>query len=94
MRIILLLLTFSLVSVVYGQQTINGKVLDAESNSPIPGATVILKDRKIATNTDFNGLFSLSGILPEDVLIFSSIGFKTIEIKVGDNTNFQISQSR
>ena len=91
MRIILLLLTFSLVSVVYGQQTINGKVLDAESNSPIPGATVILKDRKIATNTDFNGLFSLSGILPEDVLIFSSIGFKTIEIKVGDNTNFQIS---
>jgi TonB-linked SusC/RagA family outer membrane protein len=91
MRIILLLLTFSLVSVVYGQQTINGKVLDAESNLPIPGATVILKDRKIATNTDFNGLFSLSGILPEDVLIFSSIGFKTIEIKVGDNTNFQIS---
>jgi TonB-linked SusC/RagA family outer membrane protein len=91
MRIILLLLTFSLVSVVYGQQTINGKVIDAESNSPIPGATVILKDRKIATNTDFNGLFSLSGILPEDVLIFSSIGFKTIEIKVGDNTNFQIS---
>lgn len=91
MRIILLLLTFSLVSVVYGQQTINGKVLDAESNSPIPGATVVLKDRKIATNTDFNGLFSLSGILPEDVLIFSSIGFKTIEIKVGDNTNFQIS---
>lgn len=91
MRIILLLLTFSLVSVVYGQQTINGKVLDAESNSPIPGATVILKDRKIATNTDFNGLFSLTGILPEDVLIFSSIGFKTIEIKVGDNTNFQIS---
>lgn len=91
MRIILLLLTFSLVSVVYGQQTINGKVLDAESNSPIPGATVILKDRKIATNTDFNGLFSLSDILPEDVLIFSSIGFKTIEIKVGDNTNFQIS---
>ena len=91
MRIILLLLTFSLVSVVYGQQTINGKVLDAESNSPIPGATVVLKDRKIATNTDFNGLFSLSGILPEDVLIFSSIGFKTIEIKVGDNTNFEIS---
>ena len=91
MRIILLLLTFLLVSVVYGQQTINGKVLDAESNLPIPGATVILKDRKIATNTDFNGLFSISGIFPEDILIFSSIGFKTIEIKVGDNTNFEIS---
>ena len=90
MRIILLLLTFSLVSVVYGQQTINGKVLDAESNSPIPGATVIVKDRQIATNTDFDGLFSLNGVLPQDILIISSIGFKTIEKKVGNNFDFKI----
>lgn len=90
MRIILLLLTFSLVSVVYGQQTINGKVFDAETNSPIPGATVIVKDRKIATNTDFDGLFSLNGVLPEDILIISSIGFKTIEKKVGNNFDFKI----
>jgi len=90
MRIILLLLTFSLVSVVYGQQTINGKVFDAETNSPIPGATVIIKDRKIATNTDFDGLFSLNGVLPQDILIISSIGFKTIEKKVGNNFDFKI----
>jgi TonB-linked SusC/RagA family outer membrane protein len=90
MRIILLLLIFSLVSVVYGQQTINGKVFDAETNSPIPGATVIVKDRKIATNTDFDGLFSLNGVLPQDILIISSIGFKTIEKKVGNNFDFKI----
>lgn len=90
MKIILLLLTFSLASVVYGQQTINGKVFDAETNSPIPGATVIIKDRKIATNTDFDGLFSLNGVLPQDILIISSIGFKTIEKKVGNNFDFKI----
>ena len=90
MRIILLLLTFSLVSVVYGQQNINGKVFDAETNSPIPGATVIIKDRKIATNTDFDGLFSLNGVLPQDILVISSVGFKTIEKKVGNNFDFKI----
>ena len=90
MKIILLVLTFSLASVVYGQQTINGKVFDAETNSPIPGATVIVKDRKIATNTDFDGLFSLNSVLPQDILIISSIGFKTIEKKVGNNFAFKI----
>ena len=36
-----------------------GKVVDAENNQPLPGATVVVKGTKKGTVTDFDGNFSI-----------------------------------
>ena len=75
----------------YGQLAVNGIVLENEKGIPIPGATVLVKGKQIATNTNFDGVFALSGLSNGDTLIVSSIGFKTLEIKVANGSNLQIS---
>ena len=75
----------------YGQLAVNGTVVENETGIPIPGATVLVKGKQIATNTNFDGVFALSGLSNEDILIVSSIGFKTLETKVGNGSNLQIS---
>ena len=82
----LLLITFfgSLVS--FGQnpsQTIKGIVIDKESQSPIPGATITLvgSDPLKRTLTDFDGKFKLENILPGRYDISAKYtGYKEITI--------------
>jgi TonB-linked SusC/RagA family outer membrane protein len=75
----------------YSQQDIQGVIVESETNIPISGTTVIVKGKAIATNTDFDGQFKLTGVQPDDILIISSIGFKTIEISVANKINFRIA---
>jgi TonB-linked SusC/RagA family outer membrane protein len=91
MRFNLTAILFFLGSIIYAQQTLQGTVVESETNLPIPGATILVKGKEIATNTDFDGLFSLRGLQPNDVLVVSSIGFKSVEVSVGTNTDIQIS---
>jgi len=58
-----------------GFAQITGTVVDAESNSPLPGATVVIKGTQIGTTTDFDGLFSISDASEVDTLVITFIGF-------------------
>ena len=84
----LLLINLIYISV-YSQQ-ISGIVYDGTTNVPLPGATVTVKNKLVGTNTDFDGLFALDGVDESDVLVFSSIGFQTKEIKIGNNNFFNV----
>lgn len=65
---------------------VEGTVLD-ESDTPVPGAIVILKGTTIGTTTDFDGKFKFPQPLKTgDVLLFSYIGYKTQEFKVSKDT--------
>lgn len=61
--------------------TVSGKVLDAKGD-PIPGATVIVKGAKKGAKTDGDGNFVLAGVELNAVLLVSSIGFATKEVKI------------
>ncbi|CAD0005248.1 SusC/RagA family TonB-linked outer membrane protein [Flavobacterium chungangense] len=61
--------------------TIMGKVTD-KSGMPLPGVTVHIKGNATATTTDFDGMYKLEVSSPQDVIVFSYVGFKTIEVKV------------
>ncbi|WP_169316161.1 SusC/RagA family TonB-linked outer membrane protein [Mucilaginibacter paludis] len=61
--------------------TIHGKVTD-DKGLPIPGATVLLKDRSQATTTDVNGNFFMQGVSDKAVVVISSIGFLSKELNV------------
>lgn len=59
--------------------TVSGKVIDAKDN-PVPGATVMVKGTTKGTKTDGDGVFVLSGLPENPVLLVRSIGFETKEI--------------
>lgn len=64
--------------------TLTGQITD-QSNTPLPGVTVLVKGTKLGTSTDPEGNFKLS--LPQQentILIFSFIGMESQEVPVGD----------
>ena len=69
---------------------VSGTVLEGETNSPLPGVTIQVKNTGTGTLTDFDGTFSLE-VTPQDILVFSFIGFADQEIIVGENRDFSIS---
>lgn len=65
------------------EMLIKGNVMSSEDESLI-GATVLVKGRGTGTTTDMDGRYTLSA-KKGDILVFSYIGFKTVEKKVTDN---------
>lgn len=63
-----------------GKIKLSGKVVD-ETNKPLPGATVLLKNTNVSTITDFDGGFSLSVSDENPVFIVSYMGYKSLEVK-------------
>ena len=60
------------------QITVTGKVTSAEDGSPIPGASVKIKGKSVASQTAPTGLYTIKAN-PGDVLQFSYLGFVTKE---------------
>ena len=78
------------ISVVFAQEkAVSGKVT-AEDGSGLPGVNVILKGTTSGTVTDVEGNFKLE--VPETgaVLVFSFIGFETVEMVVGNQSVFDM----
>ncbi len=56
--------------------SVSGKVLDMDTNEPVPNAVVQVDGVEKYTTTDFNGNFKIDGLCSEtNTLIFSSIGY-------------------
>jgi TonB-linked SusC/RagA family outer membrane protein len=88
-----LICSFSLPQNVYSQQTaISGKIYDSKSNSPVIGATVILKGTTTGTSSDINGAFQLNIIQELPVtLTISALGYNITEIDVYENEPIVVS---
>lgn len=73
-------------------QTITGTVASSEDNLGLPGANVLIKGTSRGTVTDAQGNYSIE--LTEDgdaVLVFSSIGYATIEEPVNGRTVINVT---
>ena len=64
------------------QTTVEGTVIDAEDESPLPGVNVRVQNTQIGALTDADGQFTIE--LPEGrrTLVFSFVGFSTQEFTV------------
>ncbi len=62
---------------------LSGKIVEESTSEPIPGATVILAEDDLGISADRNGEFEFTD-LEEGVytLIISSVGFKTVTLKI------------
>lgn len=72
------------------QESITGRITDKEG-APLPGATVQIKGTQQATSTNGDGRYSIqvpSG--SQSILIYSMLGFKTIERSIDGNKTINI----
>jgi iron complex outermembrane receptor protein len=93
----LLFLFLLLPASLLAQSTLNGVVVDAKSNQPLPGVNVIVEGAQQSAVTDLDGKFQLSKLKKNDVISFSFIGYinqkvvftsqKSLEVKLQETEN-------
>jgi len=69
---------------------ITGSVYDVDTNDPLPGATVLVKNTLSGTTTDFDGNFTLSDVSEDSVLVITYLGYKDVELKVTAASSYEI----
>ena len=89
MKKYLLMLCLALISVVaYGQRTVTGTVVD-NFDEPVTGCNVVVKGTTRGVTTDIDGNYSIS-VSPNEVLVFSFIGYTSQEHTVGNKATINV----
>ncbi|MES2796584.1 MAG: SusC/RagA family TonB-linked outer membrane protein [Bacteroidota bacterium] len=85
------LLVWCSTSVGFSQSnSLKGKIINQEDNSPLPGASVQIKGTNKGSSTNANGEFILNGISNGTRLVISSIGMVSQEIVTDNRTELSI----
>lgn len=72
--------------------TIKGKIVSSDDKLGIPGVNVTIKGVAVGgVSTDFDGAYAISVPSVNSVLVFSALGYKTQEIKVGDQKEINVT---
>lgn len=78
-------------AIVLGQQlSVNGLVTSADTNEPLPGVNIVLKNSSRGTTTDFDGNFTFDSVSVGDILVVSYLGFVSREITVKDGSSINV----
>ncbi|WP_044199367.1 SusC/RagA family TonB-linked outer membrane protein [Dyadobacter tibetensis] len=96
MKSILLILFFGLLigSVSMAQSiTVKGTVQGAGSEGRLPGVSVVVKGTQRGTSTNAEGSFQLEVPSEQSVLVFSFVGYKTVEQEVGGQSVMTVQLS-
>jgi hypothetical protein len=87
MKSCLFLLSIFISTIVFGQFTITGKVVDSATKEPLFGASVFAQNTTSGTTTNREGEFSLSLKSGGYELIVSFTGYQSKEIRISNNDN-------
>jgi len=85
------MILFSLGFTPQQSRTITGKVKSAEDGNGMPGINVLVKGTKNGTITNAQGNYSITVSAHGGTLIFSFVGYKTKEIKVGTSNVIDVT---
>lgn len=69
--------------------TVTGTVKDASTGEPVPFAAIQIKGTATGGMSDADGVYSIS-VASDGVLIFSSIGYKDVEVPVAGKTQHDV----
>lgn len=88
---VLLLMGFN----AFSQKKISGKVTNARSGTPLPGVSVVVKGTNSGTITDGEGNYSLTAAEDAKTLVFSYLGFGTMEAEItGTSVNAALQEGQ
>jgi len=71
------------------QHAVSGRVTDEEGN-PLPGVTVTVKGANIAVTTDENGNYRLNADGNRVALVFTAVGYESVEVSVGNQNTVNV----
>ena len=83
----LLFVLFSFASV--AQNNVSIKVIEAQTNSVLPGASVVVKGTTNGSATDINGIATLN-VNPTDTIVVQMLGFETQSVGVNNRTSITV----
>lgn len=72
------------------QRTVTGTVVDGKDNMEMIGVTILERGTTNGTVTDVDGKFTIRITSQNPVLVFSSIGYQTQEITVGNQSSLNV----
>ncbi|MEA4982820.1 MAG: carboxypeptidase-like regulatory domain-containing protein, partial [Paludibacter sp.] len=90
-----LLLSFILIlissNVVSQTSTVSGLVTSSEDGEPLIGVNVMVKGTTTGTITNLDGVFKIEAKPENQILVFSMVGMKTIEVNVRNRTAVNVA---
>ncbi len=88
-KTVFFILVIALLSIQASFGQVSGTVTDTEG-IPLPGASVVVKGTTNGTTTDFDGNFSIE-VASNGVLVFGYIGYKSTEVRIGNQSTVNIA---
>lgn len=93
-RLMLLITVVSSPALVWAQErTITGTITEEATGTAVPGVNVLVKGTTRGTVSDIEGNYSISAS-DNETLVFSSVGFVTEEVPVGNRSTINLSLSQ
>ena len=90
-KLLLVALSMLLCSVVFAQINVTGVVTASEDGSGIPFANVYIKGTTIGATTDDLGSYFIENVKSDAVLVFSFIGYTTVEVPVNGRAKIDVA---
>ena len=91
-KLLLLLLLLCCSIFTYAQERIiSGRIIDPETNTPLEGVSVKIKNTQIATMTNASGDYSIRVPSPQSVITFSYVGYSPQELRAGTGGTLNVS---
>lgn len=72
---------------------VNGTVTDAETGESLPGVNILIQGTSQGTTTDLDGEYQISAD-PDAVLVFSYVGYESLEIPIEGRAVIDVSLSQ
>lgn len=73
--------------------TVTGQVTDLSEGGGLPGVNILVKGTSVGTITDVDGNYSLSAPASAETLVFSSVGYETLEEAINNRSTVNIALS-
>lgn len=85
------MLLLAVISVYAQSRTVTGRVTSEDEPEGIPGVNILVKGTGVGTATDLDGRYSISVNSADDVLVFSFVGYDPQEVRVGNQSEINVS---
>jgi len=87
MRIVCCVISILASTCLLAQQAVTGKILGKTDKIPVAFATVQVKGKNVATQTNADGVFTITVPSGSSVLVISVVGYDKLEVPVGGRSN-------
>ena len=76
------------------QRIVSGKITDSNNGDPLAGVNIVVEGTQAGTLSDKNGNYQISVLNGNTILVYSSVGYATRKITMGNQTTINVSMEK